>query len=264
MSIFDKKEMMKKIFLILGLLLLTGAVVGYMMWNKPHKTADDVEVFEKLSADDLYQKFLKDPIAAFKLYGNKNLSVHGTIVNFSKRGFFSNPDSLKLMIPGKYVGTDNFGHDCEIVISQNGDCFIESPFLSNTSICKWTYMDDSRINITMEDDNIDPNLAQQISIGNATITFDGLSMEGGKFYKRNSSLDNGFSKLQHKDTFTINLSTNSGDFGLVSFVLAETNEEFFFEVGKEIEIKGFCAGFIEGMDLLGGEVQLNQGVIVRH
>jgi hypothetical protein len=59
------------------------------------------------------------------------------------------------------------------------------------------------------------------------------------------------------------LKTNTEEAGVVTISFAETPAQFPI-IGDSVYIRGLCAGFIEGMDLLGGEVQLNQGVIVSH
>jgi hypothetical protein len=73
---------MKKILIFLLIVIAIGGAIGLYLYNKPHETAADVEVFQELSAQDLYQKFLKDP-EAVKTYLNKNLKITGKVESYS-------------------------------------------------------------------------------------------------------------------------------------------------------------------------------------
>lgn len=57
------------------------------------------------------------------------------------------------------------------------------------------------------------------------------------------------------------LKSDAPDGGVVSVSILDPNEELPV-VGDSVRVKGLCAGFIEP-EILSGEVQLNQGTIVK-
>ena len=67
--------MLKKIVLFLIIGLAVGLAIGLYLYNKPHETAADIEIFEEISAHDLYAKFATDQKNALTTYLNKNLLV---------------------------------------------------------------------------------------------------------------------------------------------------------------------------------------------
>jgi hypothetical protein len=56
------------------------------------------------------------------------------------------------------------------------------------------------------------------------------------------------------------LTTGSDDMGVVSVSFLNTTESI--QVGQSVKIRGLCAGYLAD-DLLGGNVQLNQAVLVQ-
>jgi hypothetical protein len=61
----------------------------------------------------------------------------------------------------------------------------------------------------------------------------------------------------------ITLKTESMDGGIVSITLSALETETLPTIGDSIHVRGLCAGYIaDDTGLLGGEVQLNQGIIV--
>lgn len=70
---------MKKTFLIILLLgVIAGAITAYMLWNKPHRTAEE-KPFAMISANDLFMEFSSDETAAWTKYRDKVIQVAGTV-----------------------------------------------------------------------------------------------------------------------------------------------------------------------------------------
>jgi hypothetical protein len=142
--------MLKKIVLFLVFGLAVGLAIGLYLYNKPHETAADIEIFEEISAHDLYAKFSTDQKNALATYLNKNLLVTGSLESF----------------------------------------------VQDSSGTKWT------------------------------------------------------------------LSTQSDDLGVVTVTFAEPlNQKP--TLNQSVKVQGLCAGFLEGDELLGGEIQLNQAVVAQ-
>ena len=49
--------MLKKVIVFFLIVIALGTAIGLYLYNKPHETAADVEVFEEINAHDLYAKF---------------------------------------------------------------------------------------------------------------------------------------------------------------------------------------------------------------
>lgn len=61
----------------------------------------------------------------------------------------------------------------------------------------------------------------------------------------------------------LTLRTESADGGIVTITLVDEMIASFPVIGDSVHIRGLCAGYIpDDTGLLGGEVQLNQGIIV--
>ena len=142
--------MLKKIVLFLVIGLAVGLAIGLYLYNKPHETAADIEIFEEISAHDLYAKFVTDQKNALTTYLNKNLLVTGNLESF----------------------------------------------VQDSSGTKWT------------------------------------------------------------------LSTQSDDLGVVTVTFAEPLNQKPI-LNQSVKVQGLCAGFLEGDELLGGEIQLNQAVVAQ-
>ena len=58
------------------------------------------------------------------------------------------------------------------------------------------------------------------------------------------------------------LSTQSEDLGVITVTFAEPllNNP---TVNQMVKVQGLCAGYLEGDELLGGEIQLNQAVVAQ-
>jgi hypothetical protein len=70
-----------------------------------------------------------------------------------------------------------------------------------------------------------------------------------------------------KDSSGIKLTfkTDSDDGGIVTITLTDDMLDFSPVIGDSVHVRGLCAGYIaDDTGLLGGEVQLNQGVLVQH
>jgi len=76
--------MLKKIILFLAIAIVIAAGIGIYLYNKPHETAADMEIFEEISANDLMKQFDTDRGAFMKKYLNKNLLVTGSVQSFGQ------------------------------------------------------------------------------------------------------------------------------------------------------------------------------------
>lgn len=75
--------MKKTILIILALGLVAGAVVAYMLWNKPHRTADE-KPFAMLTANDLFVEFSTNETVAWEKYRDKVIQISGTVEEIKK------------------------------------------------------------------------------------------------------------------------------------------------------------------------------------
>ena len=74
--------MKRRTKIILGVILLVGiagAVIGYRMWNQPHRDIHDEAAAFETSAVDLAAEFQKDAMAAEKKYHDKVVSFKGNV-----------------------------------------------------------------------------------------------------------------------------------------------------------------------------------------
>ena len=71
--------MLRKILAIVAVLLVIGAAVGYYMWNKPHRTAEDEKPAATLTADDLFNQFNSDAAGSNAKYLDKVIQVSGVV-----------------------------------------------------------------------------------------------------------------------------------------------------------------------------------------
>lgn len=91
-----------KILLLVFLLVAVIALIGIVMWNKPHKNVNDVDTV-KVSADDLYNAFIKDSIDAKKNYINKAVEVTGEVAQVSANQQYQTVILLKTNVEGAYI-----------------------------------------------------------------------------------------------------------------------------------------------------------------
>ena len=71
--------MLRKILAIVAVLLVIGAAVGYYMWNKPHRTAEDENPAATLTADELFNQFNSDAAGSNAKYLDKVIQVSGVV-----------------------------------------------------------------------------------------------------------------------------------------------------------------------------------------
>ena len=71
--------MLRKILAIVAVLLVIGAAVGYYMWNKPHRTAEDEKPVATLTADELFNQFNTDAAGSNAKYLDKVIQVSGVV-----------------------------------------------------------------------------------------------------------------------------------------------------------------------------------------
>ncbi|MES2430076.1 MAG: hypothetical protein V4556_04005 [Bacteroidota bacterium] len=69
---------LNKILLLTLLLIAVIAIIGLVMWNKPHSDVEGAGTI-KVSPDDLYNAFVKDSAAAKNMYINKVVEVSGEV-----------------------------------------------------------------------------------------------------------------------------------------------------------------------------------------
>ena len=68
----------KIIFTVVVVIAIIGGIVGYMMWNKPHRKVEDIKG-EKVTVTELAGAFAADEAKANEKYLNKALTVKGTV-----------------------------------------------------------------------------------------------------------------------------------------------------------------------------------------
>ena len=71
---------MKKIAIIIGLLAIIGAGVGYMMYNKPHKDIKSTKADITISAEELFTAYEADETAANTKFLDKMIEVKGKVL----------------------------------------------------------------------------------------------------------------------------------------------------------------------------------------
>ncbi len=71
---------MKKIAIIIGLLAVIGAGVGYMMYNKPHKDIKSTKADISISAEELFAAYESDESAANARFLDKMIEVKGKVL----------------------------------------------------------------------------------------------------------------------------------------------------------------------------------------
>lgn len=74
---------MKKVFLVLLVLVLAGAGVGYYMWHRPPATVEDKKSIT-VDAEKLANAFTGNEQQANALYLNQVLDVQGTVAEVSQ------------------------------------------------------------------------------------------------------------------------------------------------------------------------------------
>lgn len=73
-----------KILILLVILGIGGASIGYYMYNKPHENIANKKADFSLSADDLMSEFETDEAAAREKYNDKMLELSGNVESVNK------------------------------------------------------------------------------------------------------------------------------------------------------------------------------------
>jgi uncharacterized protein YxeA len=74
---------MKKILLLLLFAVLVAAGIGFYLWNKPHRTAENEKPFATLTASQLFTEFATDEPASWTKYKDKVIQVTGEVESIS-------------------------------------------------------------------------------------------------------------------------------------------------------------------------------------
>ena len=74
---------MKKIILLLLVAILAAAGIGFYLWNKPHRTAEDEKPFATVSASQLFTEFATDEAASWTKYKDKVIQISGEVETIS-------------------------------------------------------------------------------------------------------------------------------------------------------------------------------------
>lgn len=86
--------MIKKIIYAVFFLIIAAGVIGYYMWNKPHKNIAAAKEDYAISAEDFYKEYSANEVASNSKYLNKVISVSGKIVEIQ----LENPDEPTLAL----------------------------------------------------------------------------------------------------------------------------------------------------------------------
>jgi uncharacterized protein YxeA len=74
---------MKKILLLLLLAFLVAVGIGFYLWNKPHRTAEDEKPFATLTASELLLEFATNEAATTEKYRDKVIQISGELIKSS-------------------------------------------------------------------------------------------------------------------------------------------------------------------------------------
>src|ERR1019366_8213627 len=90
------------LFFFIAGTLIAFIVVGYLLWNKPHRDVKDADAIET-NAIDLYNIFINDSAKANDTYLNKVVKVSGTISGVSVNQKHQKIILLKTSVSGASV-----------------------------------------------------------------------------------------------------------------------------------------------------------------
>ena len=85
-QILINMKIWKIILIIIVVGGIAGAVIGYSMWNKPHKNYEDADVDYELTANAMYDEFEAEEAASREKYVGKVVAVNGTIEEMTESG----------------------------------------------------------------------------------------------------------------------------------------------------------------------------------
>ncbi len=80
---FTKMNLKKKIFVLIGVLVLCGIIYGVYVWNKPMRDVSD-EKGIIITASALYHDYVTDEAASNTKYLNNALEVDGVVIDIKK------------------------------------------------------------------------------------------------------------------------------------------------------------------------------------
>ena len=75
---------MKKILIIVSILIVAGAAIGYYMYNKPRTGVAGLEPAHNVHAKEIFDEFQSDENAANAKYLGKVVEVSGTVQAFEE------------------------------------------------------------------------------------------------------------------------------------------------------------------------------------
>ncbi|HMK05195.1 MAG TPA: hypothetical protein VK489_13415 [Ferruginibacter sp.] len=97
-----KKNAKKIILIIIIAVIAVVTVMGYLMWNKPHKNVKDTAGV-KITAAELYNSFITDSAKARALYTGKVVEVSGEIIKMALNQQQQQIIFLKTAAEGAYI-----------------------------------------------------------------------------------------------------------------------------------------------------------------
>lgn len=74
---------MKKLLILLLFAAVIAAGIGFYLWNKPHRTAEDEKPFATVTASQLFTEFATDEGASWAKYKDKVIQISGEIESIS-------------------------------------------------------------------------------------------------------------------------------------------------------------------------------------
>jgi uncharacterized protein YxeA len=70
---------MKKLLLLLLFAAVIAVGIGFYLWNKPHRTAEDEKPFATVTASQLFTEFATDEAASWAKYKDKVIQISGEV-----------------------------------------------------------------------------------------------------------------------------------------------------------------------------------------
>jgi tRNA_anti-like len=120
-----KKSTKKIIVIIIIAIIAVMTLVGYVLWNKPHRNVRDASGI-KVTAADLYNSFISDSAKARALYTDKVVEVSGEIIKINLNQQQQQIIFLKTAVDGAYINCtmeeDAEGHNVGEKILIKGIC----------------------------------------------------------------------------------------------------------------------------------------------
>ncbi len=94
----------KKRILLISVMafVCTGAVIGYLLWNKPHKDVKDATGL-KVQASELYNHYMVDSAGAKSKYTDKILEVTGEVAKLAVNQLDQQIVLIKTQVTGAFI-----------------------------------------------------------------------------------------------------------------------------------------------------------------